>query len=98
MEMFVKVNVENLAEQNVEQMISCYGVVESELSSGKGVYGLVWKDGNLDEVKYYGDVNEVEVLYEEDESNDLRYIEMGDFGEVVQVSYDEADGIDLIRI
>ena len=95
---FTKVDVKNLQEQSMQQLFYTYGVDEQELDKGKGVYGLVYEDGMLEDVKYYGIVDEVYVKYEEDESNDFRYIEMGDFSEVVQVSYEEADGIDLIRI
>ena len=93
-----KVNVKNLQEQKMQQVFYTYGLDEHELDKGKGVYGLVYEDGMLEDVKYYGNVDEVYVRYEEDESNDFRYIEMADMCEKVEVSYEETYGIDLIRI
>lgn len=95
---FAKVSVKNVHEQSMQQLHYTYGVDEQELDKGKGVYGLVYEDGMLEDVKYYGDVDEVHVLYEEDESNMFRYIEMADMGECVEVSYECADGIVLVKI
>ena len=93
-----KVDVKNLQEQSMQQVFYTYGLDEQELDKGKGVYGLVYQNGHLEDVKYYGDVNEVHIKYEEDEHNDFRYIEMADMCEKVEVSYWEATGVDLIRI
>lgn len=93
-----KVDVKNLQEQSMQQLLYTYGVDEQELDKGKGVYGLVYEDGMLEDVKYYDDVNEVYVKYEEDESNLFRYIQMADMGECIEVSYECADGIVLVKI